>query len=84
VCRHKFASNVCEKAIIFASPERRQALIAELIGKRDDGTSNIHIILRDPFANFPLQTAITHAGTEQRAEVSSFVEVKASLTILSC
>jgi len=63
VSRHKFASNVCEKALEHASPRDRTALIIELIGKKPDGSSNVAMLLRDAFANFPLQVSCDSAST---------------------
>ena len=55
VARHKFASNVCEKALNNASMEDRRALITELVNLKPDGSNNVELLLRDAFGNFPLQ-----------------------------
>lgn len=34
--RHKFASNVVEKCLVFASPEERQILVNEMLGLTDE------------------------------------------------
>ena len=55
--RHKFASNVCEKALQHAEPEDRRILVDELIDAQDDDTTKIPMLLRDAFGNFPLQVS---------------------------
>jgi hypothetical protein len=57
VSRHKFASNVCEKAIIYAEAEDRRQLIAELIGNKPDGSNNVGMLLCDQYGNFPIQAS---------------------------
>ncbi|OXG91409.1 pumilio 2 [Cryptococcus neoformans A2-102-5] len=64
--RHKFASNVVEKALIHADPADRRALIDELIGMQPDGTNQVGMLLRDAYANFPLQTGMFAAEPAQR------------------
>lgn len=66
VARHKFASNVVEKALIHADPADRRALIDELIGMQPDGTNQVGMLLRDAYANFPLQTGMFAAEPAQR------------------
>ena len=57
VSRHKFASNVCERAMQHARPEDRRSLIDELINMQPDGSTHIPMLLRDAFGNFPLQVS---------------------------
>lgn len=71
MARHKFASNVCEKALTTADPESRRFLIEEIMTPRQDGVSPILTMMKDQFASkyataclivdflngpFPLQT----------------------------
>lgn len=62
--RHKFASNVCEKALQHAEPEDRRILVDELIDAQDDDTTKIPMLLRDAFGNFPLQVSNGIRGTK--------------------
>jgi len=55
VSRHKFASNVCEKALQHAEPEDRRILVDEVIDAQEDEITKIPMLLRDAFGNFPLQ-----------------------------
>jgi pumilio RNA-binding family len=51
MARHKFASNVCEKALITADPENRRALIDEIMTPKQDGVSPIVTMMKDQFAS---------------------------------
>ena len=54
---HKYASNVCEKALIYGELGERIELTDELIGIKQTGRSNVEMLLRDPFGNFALQVS---------------------------
>jgi hypothetical protein len=60
VSRHKFASNVVEKAILHAKPNDKRELVYELVNVREDGSSRVAAVLRDPFANFVLQVCLLY------------------------
>lgn len=50
--RHKFASNVCEKALTHADSENRRILIDEIMTpKQDHGTSPIVTMMKDQYAS---------------------------------
>ena len=49
--RHKFASNVCEKALLTADPESRRALIQEVMTSKQDGVSPIATMMKDQYAS---------------------------------
>lgn len=51
MARHKFASNVCEKALIMADPESRRVLIEEIMTPKQDGLSPIMTMMKDQFAS---------------------------------
>jgi hypothetical protein len=52
MARHKFASNVCEKALVTADSETRRALIDEIMTPKQDGsTSPIVAMMKDQFAS---------------------------------
>jgi pumilio RNA-binding family len=52
--RHKFASNVCEKALLTADSESRRALIQEIMTSKQDGISPIATMMKDQYASKPL------------------------------
>jgi pumilio RNA-binding family len=49
--RHKFASNVCEKALLLADPADRRVLIQEILSPQADGNVPIAIMMKDSFAS---------------------------------
>lgn len=51
MARHKFASNVCEKALTTADDESRKMLIDEILTPRQDGVSPIVTMMKDQFAS---------------------------------
>lgn len=51
--RHKFASNVCEKALLTADSESRRALIQEMTTSKQDGVSPIATMMKDQYASKP-------------------------------
>lgn len=50
MARHKFASNVCEKALTFADPETRRSFIDEIITPRPEGLTVLSMI-KDQYAS---------------------------------
>lgn len=51
MARHKFASNVCEKALVTADSETRQLLVQEMITPRPDGVSPVVTMMKDQYAS---------------------------------
>lgn len=51
VARHKFASNVCEKAFVCAPREEREMLIEELLLKSEGAVA---LLMKDQFGNYVL------------------------------
>jgi pumilio RNA-binding family len=49
--KHKFASNVCEKALKAASVEQRRVLIEEISLMRPDGMNPIITMIKDQYAS---------------------------------
>ncbi|KAG6890682.1 hypothetical protein C0995_005054 [Termitomyces sp. Mi166 len=66
LARHKFASNVCEKALVCANPETRRRLIDEILVTQPDGVLPITGMMRDQYANYVLQRAMTIAAGDQK------------------
>ncbi|KAG8929614.1 mRNA binding protein puf3 [Tulasnella sp. 418] len=65
MARHKFASNVCEKALVTASSDERRHLIDEMMAVKSDGLNPILVMMKDQFANYVLQRALTVAVGDQ-------------------
>lgn len=51
MAKHKFASNVCEKALVMADSEHRRLLIDEMMTPKQDGVSPIVAMMKDQFAS---------------------------------
>ncbi|KAJ7774846.1 armadillo-type protein [Mycena metata] len=68
MARHKFASNVCEKALQFAESEARRQLIEEIMApaSKPDGVTPIVTMMKDQYANYVLQRALGVAEGEQK------------------
>ncbi|KAJ7109396.1 armadillo-type protein [Mycena epipterygia] len=68
MARHKFASNVCEKALIFADSDARRLLIDEIMAPspKPEGTTPIATMMKDQYGNYVLQRALGVAEGEQK------------------
>lgn len=51
MARHKFASNVCEKALVTSDAENRRMMIEEIMTPKPDGMSPIAVMMKDQFAS---------------------------------
>jgi len=51
MARHKFASNVCEKALVTADAVSRSILIDEIMTPKQEGVSPIVTMMKDQFAS---------------------------------
>lgn len=49
--KHKFASNVCEKAVLNASPAQKDILVREISVIRPDGMNPIITMIKDQYAS---------------------------------
>ncbi|KAL0581724.1 mRNA binding protein puf3 [Marasmius crinis-equi] len=73
LARHKFASNVCEKALISSDAETRRALIDEFLVSKTDGTAPVPALMKDQFGNYVLQRAVIVADADQRERLIGVV-----------
>ncbi|RKP23352.1 armadillo-type protein, partial [Syncephalis pseudoplumigaleata] len=60
----KFSSNVIEKCIRMAQQDTRKYLISELLNR-----DRLEKLLRDPYANYVVQTALDYADPVQRSQL---------------
>lgn len=60
--RHKFASNVVEKALVMADTASRRALIDEIMTPRPDGSSPVVSMMKDQFASTCPRTILLFAA----------------------
>ncbi|POV98561.1 hypothetical protein PSTT_14353 [Puccinia striiformis] len=68
-CLSTSSPNVVEKAILKSTDEQKKEMIDEILAVRTDGTSTVGIMLKDAFANFPLQKFLQAAKEPQRTHL---------------
>lgn len=51
MARHKFASNVVEKALVCAPTESRRTLIEEILTVQSDGSNPVVVMMKDQFGS---------------------------------
>jgi pumilio RNA-binding family len=51
MAQHKFASNVCEKALVCSDFENRRRLLHEIMAPKPDGVSAVAEMMKDQFAS---------------------------------
>lgn len=56
--KHKYASNVCEKAIAAADDTRKRLIVEEMLTPGSDGAIPVSLMMKDQFANYVLQKAL--------------------------
>ncbi|KAJ7343436.1 armadillo-type protein [Mycena albidolilacea] len=68
MARHKFASNVCEKALTYADSDARRALIEEIMAppSKPDAATPIVVMMKDQYGNYVLQRALGVAEGDQK------------------
>jgi len=59
MAQHKFASNVCEKALVCADPENRRRLLHEIMTPRPDGVTPVVDMMKDQFASEFVTRSVT-------------------------
>ncbi|KAF8609865.1 ARM repeat-containing protein [Ceratobasidium sp. AG-I] len=78
MAKHKFASNVCEKALVTADSESRRLLIEEIMTPRPDTVNTIVLMMKDSFANYVLQRALQVVEGDQRYALIAKVQPQLS------
>lgn len=78
MAKHKFASNVCEKALVTADSESRRLLIEEIMTPRPDTVNPIVLMMKDSFANYVLQRALQVVEGDQRYALIAKVQPQLS------
>ncbi|KAK2466901.1 hypothetical protein APHAL10511_001159 [Amanita phalloides] len=73
MAQHKFASNVCEKALVCADPDHRRRLLHEIMKPKSDGMTPVVDMMKDQFANYVLQRALVIAEGEDKDALYSLV-----------
>lgn len=59
--KHKFASNVVEKCLIFGTDQQRHEIMLKIIEKNERGESNSFMLIKDNYGNYVIRTTpFTH------------------------
>ncbi|KAJ1676384.1 mRNA binding protein puf3, partial [Spiromyces aspiralis] len=77
--KHKFASNVVEKCIVYGSFEDRQALINEIVSPNNEDSSNLLAMVKDQYANYVVQKMLDVVENEQKALLLSRIQANIHL-----
>lgn len=86
--RHKYASNVCEKALVASTAAERQVLIEELLKPlgennaegEETARSSISLLMKDQYGNYVVQKAMNVVAGEQKARLYTAVRSAAQAT----
>jgi len=55
--KHKFASNVVEKCLVFGSTEQKRAIVLKII-ERTDGESTLMQLIKDGYGNYVIRKSL--------------------------
>lgn len=73
MAKHKFASNVCEKAFAVADAHRMRLFVEEMITPDANGVHPVTTMMKDQYANYVLQKAIGLVEGDLLDSVVNFV-----------
>lgn len=71
MAKHKFASNVCEKALVCADSDSRRLLIDEIMTPKQDGLSPIMGLMKDSFGSELLHFAVLFRSAAKLSQITS-------------
>lgn len=74
LAQHKFASNVVEKMFQHGTRDDRTAILADLLRPNAEGTSALHVMMRDQYANYVVQKIIDMADDAQRRQIIEHIK----------
>ncbi|KAK9368494.1 armadillo-type protein [Lipomyces kononenkoae] len=69
--KHKFASNVVEKCVVYGDSRQRQSVIDEILRQRPDGSLPLTAMMKDQFANYVIQKLLDVTDGQQRDNLVS-------------
>ncbi|KAJ8557522.1 hypothetical protein K7X08_003147 [Anisodus acutangulus] len=72
--QHKYASNVVEKCLIFATPEQRQILVNEMLGSTQENEP-LQAMMKDPFGNYVVQKVLETCDDQSRELILSRIRI---------
>ncbi|KAK4155924.1 armadillo-type protein [Chaetomidium leptoderma] len=78
--RHKNASNVVEKCILFGSPKEQRAIRDQLVARGDEANSPLFQLMKDQFGNYVIQKLVKALqGPDRRVLVEKLASYLQSL-----
>ncbi|XP_016552255.2 pumilio homolog 4-like [Capsicum annuum] len=72
--QHKYASNVVEKCLIFATPKERQVLVNEMLGSTPENEP-LQAMMKDPFGNYVVQKVLETCDDQSRELILSRIRI---------
>ncbi|KAJ8551671.1 hypothetical protein K7X08_021686 [Anisodus acutangulus] len=72
--QHKYASNVVEKCLIFATPEQRQILVNDMLGSTQENEP-LQAMMKDPFGNYVVQKVLETCDDQSRELILSRIRI---------
>ncbi|CCK71670.1 mRNA-binding protein PUF3 KNAG_0H02550 [Huiozyma naganishii CBS 8797] len=85
--KHKFASNVVEKAILYGTKEQKDSVISKILPKSKEHAANLEdnapmiLMMRDQFANYVVQKLVT--VSEGEGKILIVIAIRAYLDKLN-
>ncbi|RKF63126.1 putative pumilio domain-containing protein [Erysiphe neolycopersici] len=65
--KHKFASNVVERCIIFGTEEQRRHMVFLLTSSNIDGTNPLQLMMKDQFGNYVIQKLLAKLNGNEKS-----------------
>ncbi|OQS01319.1 hypothetical protein ACHHYP_01388 [Achlya hypogyna] len=75
---HKFASNVIEKCLMYASAAQLRMLVQVVLQVDDRGQCPLQAMMKDQYANYVAQKLMDLANTDEREQMVAIVKMEAS------
>jgi hypothetical protein len=78
--QHKFASNVVEKCVEYATPQERIIILEDILNGTTKGEANLLVMMKDQYANYVIQKIMDLLDDAERETL--ITRVKPHLPIL--
>ncbi|KDO35765.1 hypothetical protein SPRG_18907 [Saprolegnia parasitica CBS 223.65] len=75
---HKFASNVIEKCLMYASVHQLHVIVAHVMEANERGECPLQVMMKDQYANYVVQKLIDVADAEERERMVVIIKTQAS------
>ncbi|OQR88901.1 hypothetical protein THRCLA_10036 [Thraustotheca clavata] len=75
---HKFASNVIEKCLMYASVNQLHVIVQHVMEPNEHGECPLQVMMKDQYANYVVQKLIDVADAEEREQMVVIIKTQAS------